>query len=54
MLGVLYFALPVCAAFDQSGIRFENNGYTGITVAFSPDIQYSQRETLLLELQVSV
>ena len=54
MLGVLYFTLPAVCAFDQGSIRFENNGYTGITVSFSPDIQYSQRETLLLELQVSV
>lgn len=52
-LGVLYtFSSPVNAF--QGNIRFQNNGYSGITVSFQPEIEYSLQGTLIVELQVSV
>lgn len=53
LLGVTFLSSIVTAS--QSSIRLDgsNNGYTGIVVSFSPNIQISQRETMVREMQVS-
>ena len=44
---------PTFTHASQSSIKLLNNGYSGIVVSFSPDIQSSQRESMLREMMVS-
>lgn len=53
LVPVLLLAIVSAQITPQSHIRFQDNAYSGLTVSFSPDIPFHQRDTLITHSQVS-
>lgn len=53
VMSVLFISISSTEASQTSVYLDNNSGYRGVIVSFSPEMQSSQRETVLLRLQVS-